>query len=184
MTEPSQPRGSESEREPFDLDVDAHARLVEDLRALDDVDIDVPLAVDTVILDEARERISSPVVRMERSGASRGASSGAGRWVAAAAAAVVGVCLWIGWPASESVPVFADPADVDGSGSVDILDAFAIARGIDAARQSGGPRGGPRGSSSNDARLDFNSDGVVDHEDVKALVALVVHVEPRRKGTR
>lgn len=166
MTEPSHPGGPGREREPFDLD--APARLIEELRAHDDVDVVVPPAVDAVILAEARERLSSRVVRLP--GGRAGLA--AGRWAAAAAAAVFGVCLWIWWPQPEPVPVIADPADVDGSGSVDILDAFAIARWIESARSNG------------DVRLDYNSDGVVDHEDVNALVALVVRVEPPRKVTR
>jgi hypothetical protein len=55
--------------------------------------------------------------------------------------------------------------DFNHDGSVDILDAFALARQL----KLDGPR---------DQRLDVNGDGVVDDRDVAALAARAVRLEP------
>jgi len=161
MIEPTHP-----DREPFDLD--APSRLIEDLRGLEGVDLEVPPAVDAAILEEARERLSPPVVHLPGAGGSRRGS----RRAAAAAVAVLGVAVWIGWPQPDPVAVIADPSDVDGSGSVDILDAFAVARWLDEER------------AIREARLDFNADGVIDRRDVDALAAAVVRVDLSGRADR
>jgi hypothetical protein len=120
----------------------------------------VPPAVDAAILQDARGGFSR-----------RRRFHLAVRWVGATAAAaaaviVVAVVLHHGQPATH-VAVNAGPAvagDVDGNGRVDMLDAFVLARKVD-ANATGNARG-----------EDFNGDGVVDRRDVDAVAAMAVRL--------
>src|SRR6476661_4902359 len=116
------------------------------LRGLYDASPDVPAAVDEAILRDARTGFTR-----------RRRFSLAVRWVgsaaaAAAAVAIVAVVLHRGRPrthvAVNAIP--AVPGDVDASGRVDMLDAFLLARKLDANAPAGGKA------------EDVNGDGVVD----------------------
>ncbi len=65
-------------------------------------------------------------------------------------------------------PRRAGPGDIDGSGTVDIVDAYLMARRMEAGEQP-------------DPGWDFNSDGRVDRGDVNALAGRAVSVS--RKGS-
>lgn len=116
----------------------------------------VPPAVDEAILAVARRRL----VRRRRL-----------LWwpAAGAVAAAIALAFWLGQQAGPvasgpSVPaVVAAHKDIDGSGRVDILDAFALARKIEAGHGT-------------DSNWDVNGDGVVDQEDVDAIAAAAVSV--------
>jgi hypothetical protein len=54
-------------------------------------------------------------------------------------------------------------ADVDGNGTVNILDAFALARHVDAQRPS-------------EAKWDLNADGLVDRRDVDTVALAAVRL--------
>ena len=82
----------------------------------------------------------------------------AGGFLAAAAALLV---LWR--PAEVPPQVAAGPADIDRDGRVDILDAFSMARALDAHQA-------PR------PEWDLNGDGVVDRADVEAVARAAVLV--------
>ena len=97
------------------------------------------------------------------------------RWSAAAAAALLLVTLngfWKPWqsPASPSVRSTQDAvpsADIDGDGSVDIVDALVLARHLDGQQ--------PLKSS-----WDINRDGRIDQGDVDEVARLVVSVKGAR----
>jgi hypothetical protein len=121
----------------------------------------VPPAVDATILAAARRGFW----RRRRFGL-------AVRWVgatAAAAAAVVVVAVTLhrgGAGDATRVAVSQAPAiagDVDGNGRVDMLDAFVLARKVDAKATAA------KGE-------DVNGDGVVDRRDVDAVAAMAVRL--------
>lgn len=89
-------------------------------------------------------------------------------WSGAIAALVaLAVTAWVLLSPTQPGPTqfAAQPraADVDRDGTVNILDAFALARMLDAQRTP-------------DTALDLNSDGVVDGRDVDAIVMQAVSV--------
>jgi predicted anti-sigma-YlaC factor YlaD len=113
----------------------------------------IPEEIDSAVLDFARRRLEHSrrrIVRIRRLG-----------WAAAAAVALLvlsaGV-LHYAWrpPAS---PVVA--ADIDGSGSVDIIDAFSLALSV----ESNGGDGG---------KGDIDGNGIVDRGDVEAVARMAV----------
>ena len=129
------------------------------LRGLYDASPVVPTAVDEAILRDARSGFSR-----------RRRFSLAVRWVGSAAAAaaavvVVAVVLHRGRPGTQvavnAIP--AVPGDVDASGRVDMLDAFVLARKVDAKASMG-------------KADDVNGDGVVDRRDVDAVAAMAVRL--------
>lgn len=94
---------------------------------------------------------------------------------AAAAAVVLGIGVWrvmlptatepnvaLSPPSPANGPAAAMPGDVNGDGAVDVLDAFAIARGV-RDRQTR-------------PEWDINRDGRVDAQDADALARLAVSV--------
>ena len=85
------------------------------------------------------------------------------RWgvagVAAAAVLLVAVTIW---PGLRSVP--AGREDIDGNGRVDIVDAFTLARNIEA----------PDGVKK---EWDLNGDGVVDRTDVDTVALAAVSLK-------
>ena len=97
------------------------------------------------------------------------------RWSAAAAAALLLVTLsglWRPWqsPASPGVRTAQDAvmsADIDGDGSVDIVDALFLARHLEGQQ--------PLKSS-----WDINRDGRIDQDDVNEVARLVVSVKGAR----
>jgi hypothetical protein len=112
----------------------------------------VPASVDEAVLSRARQRFAE--IRRRRARTQRA------WWISAAAAVVV-----LGLLASSLITATRyERADIDHSGNVDILDAFALARRI----QEGDTAG-----------FDFNNDGVVDRADVDTVAAQAVRL---RKG--
>jgi len=123
--------------------------------------VPVPSEVNDAVLARARERLSRRrVIPLPI------------RWVAAAAAvaAVVLVLASVSWRGMQFSPrqapagaaALATPAeDVDGNGRVDILDAFALARRVEA-----GERIRPQ--------WDVNGDGAVNREDVDRIALAAV----------
>lgn len=99
------------------------------------------------------------------------------KWSAAAAAvllivAVVSIAQLVNkppTPSSDQPGAIASGAagDLDHNGRIDILDAFLLARSLEAGRTM--------------IAADVNGDGVVDHRDVDALAALAVAL-PERKS--
>jgi hypothetical protein len=136
-------------------------RLRQDLQGLFQPSGPVPARVDKAILDQAHRRLVKPrrlVIRL--------------RWAAgiATAAAVITLGAVLFNPQSaiknpqSSRPALAEGrADVDGNGRVDILDAFRLARNIEA-----------RGPA--DPRWDLNGDGRVDKDDVDVVAAAAVRL--------
>jgi hypothetical protein len=80
--------------------------------------------------------------------------------VAAAAMLLLGWMLWPVQPkpAAQVASIIASPMDLDGSGRVDILDAYALARQL------------PNGR-------DVNGDGKVDQADVDAIAKVAVDLK-------
>ncbi len=132
-----------------------------DLAALGSRHIEVPSDVDNAVLAAARSALSE--CRRGRRSTLRWA-----RWTAAAAALTL--VLWLGSllttrPAalrSASAPIASVPGDLDRSGRVDILDAFALARQLDS--DIAPPLG------------DFNGDGLIDRADVDAIAMAAVRL--------
>ena len=81
------------------------------------------------------------------------------RWLAAAAALVIGLFLLRPWERSARPDL---RADLDRNGQVDVLDAFFIARELAAG--------------SANPRLDVNGDGRVDQRDVETATQLAVRL--------
>jgi hypothetical protein len=131
------------------------------LRRVYDVPVGVPAAVDEAILRDARSGFSR-----------RRRFQLAVRWIgaaAAAAAAVVLVAINFHRGRSGATNVAATQhifvaGDVDGNGHVDILDAFVLARKVDAH------------SAVTTRSDDVNADGVVDRHDVDAVAAMAVRL--------
>src|SRR5206468_11977643 len=90
------------------------------------------------------------------------------RWVgaaAAAAAAVVVVAVNLHQHrAPTNIAVAPVAGDVDGNGRVDMLDAFVLAKRVDA------------GSAAGAKFEDVNGDGVIDRRDVDAVAAIAVRL--------
>ena len=139
---------------------DAQARLVEALGGLYRRDIPVPADVDRAVLGEAR----AAYLRRRRFWVARRAGA-----AAAAVAAAVAVVVYVyverdrGTPRPVAVRQAAVAGDVDGSGRVDILDAFLLARKVE-------------GGTAATPGEDVNGDGVVDRADVERVAALAVRV--------
>ncbi len=132
--------------------------LAERLSAMHDRRVFVPPDVDRAVLDAAEEHFGQ-----ERAVTRRLWLRFAGP---IAAAAMIGLGVWVTWPGSGPKTVRPMPVvrgDADQNGTVDILDAFAIARVIDAGQSA------PPG-------WDFNADGKIDHDDVTVVAGLAVSV--------
>jgi hypothetical protein len=140
-------------------DTDAPAGLVEALGGLYRRDLPVPASVDRAVLNEAR----AGFLRRRRFWRIRRAAT-----AAAAVAAAVAVVVYVyverdrGTPRPVAVRQAAVAGDVDGSGRVDILDAFLLARKVEAGTAGAGE--------------DVNGDGVVDRGDVDSVAAKAVRV--------
>ena len=136
---------------------DAPQKLANDIRDLFRRDVTVPVGVDRQILANARRRFA----RRRRIVVFKHLTAAA---AAAAAALAVIHFLALDRPsrAPQVEPVVASvPADVDGNGRVDILDAFALARRIEAQEPIADD-------------LDLTGDGAVDAEDVDAIAHAAV----------
>jgi hypothetical protein len=116
----------------------------------------VPAELDERILKQAHEHLRKWVPN------SRGASA-ARQWLAMATAVTfTGFVVWAVFSPSPKM-VINLPADVDRNGRVDIVDAFELARWVEA--------GDPK-------RLDFdlNHDGSIDQRDVDAVAGVAVQL--------
>ncbi|MBM4040885.1 MAG: hypothetical protein FJ290_20490 [Planctomycetes bacterium] len=139
----------------------------------------VPAALDAAILASARHHLTA----RRRT---RAAIRWAGLAAAAAAAAIFLILIHLG-PESETparvaakpaaakptstAPVVAkaasaDRADTNGDGKVDILDAFLLAKRLEARRAL-------------NAAWDITGDGLIDRRDVDAIAAAAVRLERR-----
>jgi len=167
---------TEHDRQFDDLDRDISDRLRRDLRGLFEPSGAVPARVDRIILDQAKQRLAQPrrlIIRL--------------RWVAgitaAAAVVTVGMILFQGPNHQSSVinhqSVAGGRADVDGNGRVDILDAFQLARRIEAR----GPANLTR-SGAADTQWDLNGDGRVDKDDVNLVASAAVRLGPEDQANR
>lgn len=126
-------------------------RLARDLARLARTGIDVPPEIDLAIADAARAQLGGGR-RRRRHLRSTGWS------VAAAATLALATWLWLRPVTSPSGTPIA--GDLDGNGRINILDAFALARVLDA--------GAPP------AACDLNGDGRIDAADVDALALRAV----------
>ena len=135
--------------------------LARDLARLGDPRIEVPQSVDDAVLAAARAALS----RRHRDGRT------ALRWAAwTAAAAGIVLAVWVGGiltqgPAAPQMASMMAPAvagDLDRSGRVTILDAFSLARQLEADRPA--------------AAGDFNGDGLIDRADVDAIAMAAVRL--------
>lgn len=136
-------------------DLEAPSHLVRDMCALHGEGPQVPRRVDGAILGMARRRLAR---RRRPVRVLRWAAMGA----AAAAVLVVAVTLTVGPRREQAVAVARE--DIDRSGTVDILDAFALARRIEA-----GPTPG--------REWDMNGDGAIDRKDVDVVAMAAVSLE-------
>lgn len=143
---------------------EAPAALVEGLRKLMKNRVMVPRHVDERILATAWQHLETVAPRRRRVGrwivrgpfrrTGPGAISGVpevrtlARVGVALAAVVIGVLLWLGQ--------FEDPADIDGNGHVNILDAFFLARQLEQSPMA-------------DQGRDLNGDGTTDLLDVEVI---------------
>ncbi len=135
--------------------------LARDLAALGSRNIEVPRDIDDAVMAAARSALSER--RRGRIAARRWA-----RWTAAAAG--LALVVWIGSLRSRQPIVqpaalrllASVPGDLDRSGRVDILDAFALARQLD--------------SNIAPTLGDFNGDGRIDHADVDAIAMAAVRL--------
>ncbi|MCU0611303.1 MAG: dockerin type I domain-containing protein [Candidatus Eisenbacteria bacterium] len=129
-----------------DTDLTAPAALVRDLRSL----YHAPLAVTPEVDQRVRQATWRHFARRGRMRALR--------WLTPLAAAAAAVLILL--PHSRQGAV----GDVDGSGAVDILDAFALARRVEA-------------SESLKARWDVNGDAEVDQSDIDLIAAAAVALQ-------
>jgi hypothetical protein len=138
-------------------DQDLPNALVEDLRQLAEPVTAVAPERDQQILAAAGQILADQTKSRQRTG----------RWwpiaAAAAVAAVIGIGLFMPPVSSPIDPISTATAarpDLDGNGTIDILDAFALARELEAGR--------------NVSRLDVNGDGQVDRTDVDQIARQAV----------
>ena len=143
---------------------DAH-RLAGDIARLAETTIEIPPAVDDALLAAARRTLTA---RRAKRRALRFAG-----WTAAAAS--LGLALWVGGSllgprdAVRNAALVQAPAlrgDLDRSGRVDILDAFALARRLQAGEGS--------------VESDVNGDGLIDSADVEAIALIAVRLPEGR----
>lgn len=178
MTDPNRPTDNPRDRAP-----EASPELARDLRALFSAAPSVPPLVDERILAQARRTMAT---QRRRRFLLRTVSIGA------AAACLVGA-IWLSrlpdrsprqladTPVPIATAVRAASGDINGDGRVDILDALALARHIEAGVPSGSspqPRPskpeiivalGDQRTAPGAPSWDINGDGLLDRRDVDAV---------------
>lgn len=137
-----------------DKEPQAPAALVEALRALAPRKPTVPPALDEAILQQARLHLESLPSAQRR-------VVPFPRWLAAAAALVLGVGVVFLFTREKHRETPLVREDIDGNGQVDILDAFALARKLQAGAVSA-------------AVFDINGDGVIDQRDIDWIASRAV----------
>lgn len=150
----------EDDRQPDDL-----AELGRDLRRLYQPPVEVGADTDAAIRAALRSGFAK--TRRKRLVLTRRQAPFA---AVAAAAAVVVFVIWLatlGPPSPPPQPAVArtDAADLDQNGTVDILDAFDLARRLEAGEAI-------------DAALDLNRDGAIDALDVDRIALRAVSLTP------
>ena len=143
-------------------------RLAGELAELYSPQIDVPAAVDEAVLAGAADRLG----RLRR----RPAVIGRIVPYSAAAAVLLAVGTWLFLQHQAAEPQEApeaaiQPADVDRNGRVDILDAFALVRHVEAGTTARGA-------------WDFDGDGSVGPADVDVVALRAVALKPTARGNR
>jgi Dockerin type I domain len=137
--------------------------LADRLSTIHDPQLFVPPDIDQAILAKARVKFGVTDRQTGRPWLRLAAP------LAAAASIVLGV--WIVWP-STTTPLISPPiaivGDIDQNGSVDILDAFALARHIDAGQPTS-------------ANWDITADGQVDRADVLAITTIAVSLSGKSR---
>jgi hypothetical protein len=139
-------------------DPQAPARLTRALKALRAERVFVPPAIDEAILRRARQQLDPEPPRRP--------SFWWRAWMPwAATAASLCLVVVVGWLATSRPPtgVASMPEDVNADGQVDILDAFQLARDLEAGQPP--------------ASRDFDQDGVVDQADVEFVARRAVRLE-------
>ncbi len=133
--------------QPADADLDAPPKFVEALRRTQNRTVLVPSSVDAALRTAARAQLREAAPR-------RIVWLDFARW--AAAACLVLSVLFVLWPSHPGKHLVRAPEDFNHDGTVDILDAFALARELG------------RGAKP-DRTADLNHDGIVDRRDVDAI---------------
>ena len=139
-----------SSPEPTDEKLERFARALRN--AEENRRVFVPPTVDEAILKKARERF--------------GAKQNPNpfrfwNWLAVAGvAALIAIAIFI-FPRTK--PAATAREDINGDGHVDILDAFALAKSIEAGKGSG--------------TFDQNGDGKIDDRDVQAVASVAVRLD-------
>ena len=140
-------------------DLGVSTRFGEDLGRLFAPDQPIPTHVDRAVTEAARRHLQQPQRRLWWL-----------KWtVPATAAAAILLTISAWWfdvnptPPATVLEVSARPADIDLDGQVNILDAFTLARHIEAKRPV-------------DQRWDLNGDGLIDRRDVDAIALAAVRL--------
>jgi hypothetical protein len=142
-----------------DLELKVSNKLSKDLKHLFKADITIPPEVDRAIMDRAYQQL---IHRPKRHRIFR--------WSACAAAAAAVIFVFTLYITREPHPtairsdIIAAKTDIDHSGSVDILDAFQLARHI-------------KSTDHPNMKWDINGDGFVDRQDVDSLAFAAVRLD-------
>ncbi|MHC4088617.1 MAG: dockerin type I domain-containing protein [Planctomycetota bacterium] len=142
-----------------DLELGVSNKLAEDLKHLFKADMTIPPEVDRAIMDRAYQQL---VHRPKRHRILRWSAC-----AAAVAAVVFVLTLNITKeprPASIRSDIIAAKTDINHSGSVDILDAFQLARHI-------------KSTDHPNMKWDINGDGFVDRQDVDSVAFAAVRLD-------
>jgi hypothetical protein len=136
---------------------EAPQRLIDALKSRYSAHVAVPEAVDRTVLLRARSRM---LARRRRLIVLRWSGVAA----AAAASLILALTLFRNPADKAAPPMVAAAEDCNVDGRVDILDAFVLAKSIEAA-------GAPA------ARFDFTGDALVDKRDVDAVAMVAVRLD-------
>ncbi|MFW9893986.1 MAG: dockerin type I domain-containing protein [Candidatus Thorarchaeota archaeon] len=142
-----------------DLELRVSDKLSADLNNLYKTNMTIPPEVDRAIMDRAYQKIIH-----------RHKKHRIFRWSACAAAAVAVIFMLTLYiirkphPSAIRSDIVAAKTDIDRSGSVDILDAFQLARHI-------------KSTDPPNMKWDINGDGFVDHQDVDSIAFAAVRLD-------
>jgi hypothetical protein len=139
-----------SSPEPSDEKLERFARALRN--AEENQRIFVPPTVDEAILKLARERFGGQKPRRPFR---------FWNWLAIAGAAALIAMIILIFPRAKNPNLARE--DINGDGAVDILDAFALAKSIEASQPN--------------AKFDQNNDGKLDETDVRAVASAAVRLD-------